>query len=36
MVTKYEKFGDGYRPRPWLHRESNLIMETARNLGPRN
>ena len=35
MVTKYQKFGDGYKAEAVkLYRESNqTIAETARNLG---
>ena len=37
MVTKYQKFGDGYKAEAVkLYRESNqTIAETARNLGLR-
>ena len=34
MVTKYDKFGDGYKAEAVSSRESNqTIAETARNLG---
>ena len=38
MVTKYQKFADGYKAEAVkLYRESNqTIAETARNLGLRN